>query len=280
MQGGVVGVSAQLRTLSQMPMVTWKFLLSQVITMVGALLVLSGCGDSKSGRNETVDASLKQLVGEAASGIPSSDAVRKIAASNSPDKVRLLILIVNAPYTEFGTRDAAVNELARIGSPDALEGVAELLTPHQGAAMRLRATELLKNSSCSDHCLKAVLFYVYRVSVGEETLRDQVSNEHVRQTIEEDQQQVASGIDTVLLQHRGDVLRILATSYGLGTAEPSKFSLETVERLHLIEACDLLLKSEEYQQKMNRFFKTTPGVTRKTIDALSCRPGGRVEPTG
>ena len=102
-------------------------------------------------------------------------------------------------------------------------------------------------------------------------MRDQFLKESVQRVLEEDQKQVVLSLNGVLAQHKDDVLQILTTNYGLGSEEPSPFSLQMVERLQLREACDHLMKSEDYQQKMSSFTKSDPARTSKVIDELGCR---------
>jgi hypothetical protein len=225
-------------------------------------------------RPKEPDENLRQLFGTAVSGIPSLAAVHRITDSKSPERVHLLILIANAPYAASENRDAAIDDLAKIGSADAFEGIAELLAPHQAVGVRLRAAKALRNPGCSEGCLTAALFYLYRLSAGEQALGDQVFHESTRRSIEEDQQQVLSELNEVLTKHQSDVLKILTFTYGLGSPAPSPFSLEIVEKLHLSQGCDLLLKSEDYEQRWSRFRKTDPERTRKAIEKLGCRRSG------
>jgi hypothetical protein len=237
------------------------------------LVCMPACGNSQTKQSGKSSDTIRQLFGKAVSGLPSPETVHQIAISDDPDKVRLLAIIAKELQPDGGNRLVSISELARIGSPDAMEDVAELLAPHQAIEIRLHATEALKNSQCSERCLKTVMFYLYRLFSGEQAQREQLLREAGRRIIEEGQEKVVSGLNSVLMQHRTDVLKILGADYGLGSDEPSPFSLEMVERLRFQEACDLLRKSEEYQRKWSRLAKSDPAHMTKTIEALGCRSG-------
>jgi hypothetical protein len=93
------------------------------------LIFLLSCGKYQSTQVDPSSQGVRQLFLTAVSGLPSPEVVHQIATSKSPETVRLLVLIVNAPNTESGNRDAAIDELSRLGTPDALESIGELFGP-------------------------------------------------------------------------------------------------------------------------------------------------------
>lgn len=240
-------------------------------TLVGILLlILISCGHSKADGTPNNDARVRELYLRAVSGLPDPQTVHMIATSQSTDTVKYLTLVASTLQADSGNRLAAIDELGRIGSPEAGEGLARLLAPHYGVAMRLRATQALSKSQCMDQCIEAILFYLYRLSVGDTAMRDQALEESAQRGIDDKQKEVLSSIDTLLVQHKKDVIAVLSSKYGLGTDEPSPFSLETVGRLRLQEACDALFKSQEYQQTLSKYTKSSPDHTTAAVKQIGC----------
>jgi hypothetical protein len=238
-----------------------------------AVVLLSAICVSASAHSQTRDREedLRKLFGTAVSGLPSAEVVHRIALSGKGDTVRLLVAIAATPTAAFQNREAAIVELTRLASPEAMEGLAELLAPHQPLTIRESVARGLESSNCSERCVKSVLFYLYRLWAGEKSLREQTKNSSLAEEFGLQQAHVVSSLETLLTRQKTRTLGVLLATYGLGTEEPSPFGIDLVQRLHWRESCDLLMRSESYQQKLSVMSKTDPMKTTKAIELLDCR---------
>lgn len=243
----------------------------RMFSVVLAFASLPGCGKSQTAAPRGADQSLSQLAGIAMSGMSNTDVVHQIAVKGKGEAVGYLARIAISPIAARENRITAIDELVRIGNPDAVAGVADVLAPHDPIDVREHAAKALVNSNCTERCLKAVLTYLYRVSSGETSLREQSKLASVRTEFVRQQQGIVDTLREVLCKHERETITILVTMYGLGTEEPSRFAVDTVGQLQLRQACDLLIQSEDYQQKLSKIAQSNPSRTAEVIRELKCR---------
>ncbi len=223
------------------------------------------------------DKDLRMSYQLAVSGVENPEVVHTIAASGTKDVVRLLAGVAGTSRAAFANREAAINELARIGTEEALDSIAHLLAPHNSVLLLKDAARVLRTQGCSERCIESVLFYLYRLSRESPTVvpGDDSFASSLRKQESDREGELVSDLHSILLHNKVLTLSALAMSYGLGTEKPSRFALEIVQALHLREGCDLLLHSEHGQQQLKKFGVADPAVVTGVIDSLGCRgPAG------
>jgi DNA-binding CsgD family transcriptional regulator len=250
-----------------------RMLFSSGTRRLAALVLLTLCCTTSCARTQSgaEDENLRKLWGTAVNGRPSPEVVHQIALTKKNNAVRILVAVAMTPTAASENRDTAIDELSKIGNAEATEGIAELLAPHQYMTIREHAARAIQGSNCSERCIELVLFYLYRLSSGEVALRERLKNKSVQQQILQAQNQVVANLHTTLVRHRAQTLSALAAIYGLGTEEPSQFAIKMVEQLQLTEACDLLLRSEEQQQRLTLISNSDPTDTKSAIRQLGCQ---------
>jgi hypothetical protein len=212
---------------------------------------------------------IRQVYGIAVSGEVTPDAVQRIAALPIPEATELLSSLVITPTASFENRLGALDELNRLATPDAFEGIAKILAPHTPMDLREHAAELLARSNqCSNRCIYSVLFYLYRSAAGEMAAREKDAKHHVE--IEQRKNGIVAELDRLLARERKAAIGSLIAFYGLGTDEPSEFSLSLLRRLRVTESCPYLVKSAELQSRLAKIRPSNPASTLKLIKDLGC----------
>jgi hypothetical protein len=223
-------------------------------------------------QNRASDERTRQLFETAMSGEDDPDSVHKLAASLGKDKLHLLAVLASSDRASFTNRETAVSEIAKIGTEQAGEALAHLLVPHNSVILRQEAIRSLQSLPCSERCVESLLFYLCRRFFEGPSLREtgaQVLS--LREQNAHDEQELISSLDSILLQNRGETISVLYLSYGIGSAEPSPFAIDVVEKLQLPEGCDLLLRTERSQSQLKKYGVADPTMTTKAIDRLGCR---------
>jgi hypothetical protein len=176
-------------------------------------------------------------------------AIKEIAASSDRRSTDMLLAIAlrHNSFTWPPIRDQAIRALSERNDAKVAVGLCELLRPTMGVAGRQAAADSLLKLPCNDECLDRVLDYLARIARGESNYEDTVEYppglENEKLAMADEQQKVYRTLDLVLVHDKSETVSILKRLYGLGTHQPSGFSLNLVARLKLTEACPALLDS-------------------------------------
>src|SRR5437762_1618471 len=109
-------------------------LLADICALAVILLLLS-C----NGRPQSAD--LRQTYEIAIMGTDSPKLVHRTAASGNKNVLQFLDGVAASPRASFANREAAISELAKIGSDEATVSIAHLLVPHNPVGLRQQAAQ-------------------------------------------------------------------------------------------------------------------------------------------
>jgi hypothetical protein len=132
----------------------------------------------------------------------------------------------------------AIRVLGERGDAETAEGLAGLLRPYQGLAVREAVASSLLKLPCFSNCIRLVLDYRERIWRGEPSVESILGA--IPEGIDEQRLQVDRKLDRVLLDNKRDTLAVLVQTYGLREITVSPFALHLVGQLNLKEACSLL----------------------------------------
>ncbi len=231
---------------------------------------------------------LEALWGRAAGvdTVAAQEAVRELAAYTDPRSTSMLLEIaegrVPAPWPDVQAE--AVRALAERRDARIADALAELLQPHVSITVRGAVARALGRLPCESECVAAVLHYLERISQGEPNTEDRArldfghsqagerARERTTRAITKQQEAVYIGLYDVLRREDQLTTDRLVRVYGLGTAEPSKFALALIVRMHLTQACPALLRSREEGVHTSPEVSLLPREEIKaTVASLGCR---------
>jgi hypothetical protein len=176
-----------------------------------------------------------------------NSSVRKLSSYRGLRAIEFLLQIATADR-EFidGRQELAIQEIARRPDSDATHRLAMLLQPFNGLARREAVASALEQNACDENCIQSVLHYLERYWCGLGKWEDipSVGGESGYAELKKEQEQLAERLRKVLAKNQKATLQVLHVIYGLGSPQPSAFSLHIVETLNLRGACPLLATSE------------------------------------
>jgi len=200
------------------------------------------------------------------------EAIQRIAARNSAGAIPLLIKIAkdrSLPFT--GNNLEAVRALGAMSTPEASAAIAQMLVPHN--SFRTREAVAKSLVTCPEACVRSVLTYLYRTSHGERNVHEKSEFKALNDQLAEQNRLLERRLEEVLRKNADSTLSLLGNDYGLGSEQPSEFSLEMVERLRLDGACPALIESEKSQERLVELKQGDPAAARHAIEVLECKSG-------
>jgi hypothetical protein len=144
-------------------------------------------------------------------------------------------------------QEIAIRMIAERDDPNALASLTDLLQPHIELARREAVAKALQKGICTTECVRSVLHYEERLwccHIAKESVLALVSDQYVRSRIEKDHDEMLALLDAALIRNGPSTVQVLRDVYGLGSPDPSPFTLHVIESLHLRRACPALAKSE------------------------------------
>jgi len=234
--------------------------------IVGLILVFIAF---KSIRNSRMEA----LARAAMDKKPDPAIVQKLASYRGVQASEMLLLIAGAAPTQEN-RLAAIKTLVSRKDAPFVSRLSELLLPPESLAIRKAVANALYEGGCSLECVKNVLYFQESMYHGARPSEDVQADPP--KVMSEQEKELQSALDEVLKRNKAGVGLVLAKVYGLASDFPSPFAVETVERLHLQEACPLLTHT---YLSVNDQVHASPEYKKvaEAVNALQC-PGPRRVP--
>jgi hypothetical protein len=267
-------ISGPTKTSIPLEPVLMKHVLLAFVAVMCFLLMIVSCQNRDSAEIS------RELYEAAMTGDENPDSVRELAALRYDEKTRLLAAIAASDRASFTNREAAVSELAKIGTEEASGYVAHLLAPHNSVILRQQAARSLRNLPCNERCVESILFYLCRRFYEGPSLRETGSLvASLRERNKKDEETLVSDLYSILVQNKPRTISALYLSYGIGTPEPAPFAVDVVQKLRLSESCEMLLRTEQAQQQFKKFGVADPAFTIKAIEKLGCQsnPQGQMQ---
>ena len=140
-------------------------------------------------------------------------------------------------------QDAAISALAERRDPAIAVRLADLMQPYLAIGTRRAVAGALSKLPCPADCIRSVLHYKERIWRGEPNFEERLSLYSTYQR--EQQEEVITLLNSVLIREQTVTLQVLRKIYGLGTENPSLFTLALIRQLRLNSACSELLASKD-----------------------------------
>jgi hypothetical protein len=213
----------------------WKYI-------VGALLVALISIGAFAAQRRTA---MMDLYIRATTGGTDRVAIEKLAQYKGDFATDLLLRIALSPTA--GSPEKAVQSLAGRRTRDLSGPLSTLLQPHYGLELRLAVADFLQYHPCSVECIDRILHYRERLWRGESNYEDHFMDLNNTKwetgAIASKQRKVLDELALILVRERRTTLRSLQQTYGLGFPYPSRYAVDLVGQLELIEACPDLTTS-------------------------------------
>jgi hypothetical protein len=179
-------------------------------------------------------------------------ALERLAEETHPIVDRLILEIAQDTETNPTIRIAAVKQLgirrAKVGA-----AIADLLRPQESLELREAVVDGLKEMECLEDCIRRVLHYKERLFYGEPTAEGMLASltaPTVRKSLDIDAKRVDAQLTDKLRSSSSTTTHVLVIVYGLGGAQPSKFSISVSQLLAPSDACPLLLRSSQERREI------------------------------
>ena len=206
----------------------------------------------------------------------SREAVKKLATYPGRRSTNMLLNIAlghNVLVAE--AQIDAMKALRERRDPEVANVLASRLQPFEGLATRQAVTETLQNLPCKDECIHYILHYLERVWRGEKNYEDETifppGSENWKADQQKSQQDLYAGLYSILQREKVETLASLAGIYGLGSDDPSPFSLDLLSHIGLHEACPYLSQSKKLiEERSPDFYKGPRHELQATIESLNC----------
>jgi hypothetical protein len=144
-------------------------------------------------------------------------------------------------------QDLAIRMIAERDDPEALTALTGLLQPHVELARREAVARALQKGICANECVRSILHYEERLwccHLDKESVLALINDQSTRSQIEKEHDEMLALLDAALVRNGSATVQVLRDVYGLGSPDPSPFTLHVIESLHLRRACPALAKSE------------------------------------
>jgi len=187
-------------------------------------------------RNARIDALARSAVGSK----PDVNAVKRLASySGQRAGDRLFVIASAAPTQE--NRLAALQALVARKDAVHVSALSELLLPTESLAMRQAIANAVYQTGCSPECVKNVLYYEERIWRGDRP--SEITDANPAPGLSEQEKELQTALDETLRKNKPALGAVLEKIYGLAGPFPSPFSIETVTRLGITEACPVLMRT-------------------------------------
>lgn len=254
--------------------------LKRTLLPVGLAIIIAGAGYI-SYRNKQIDRLYETAAGHSPYFRNTEEArvaVSKLASYHGRRPTELLLVLATGKETMplSDIRAEAIRYLALRQDPNLSLAVVEFIQPHEGLEIRKAAAQALTHLPCKGECLRLILYYLERISRGDANYEDLLihptGSESVIAGIQQEQAQVYNDLYSVLKRDPPETISVLSKMYGIDSVDPSPFGIDLVSRLHLQQACPLLLQSDSDSTRMPpQFYKFPRNELQAAITALNCR---------
>jgi hypothetical protein len=233
------------------------------LVIIGIVLLVLGF---QTVRNSRIDA----LARAAADKKPDPAVVQKLASYRGARVSELLLLIAGAAPAQEN-RLAAIQSLVSRKDVPFISRLSELLVPPESFAVRKAVANALYEGGCSPECVKNVLYFEQSMAHGARPA--EAVDADPPATLSEQEKELLNALDEVLKRNKVAVGLVLTKVYGLASDFPAPFAVQTVQRLHLQEACPLLMHTYLSVSDAVRASPEYKYVT-EAVNTLQC-PGPR-----
>ena len=187
-------------------------------------------------RNARIDALARSAVGNK----PDVNAVNRLASySGARAGDRLFVIASAAPSQQ--NRLAALQSLVARKDAAHVSALSEWLLPTESFALRQAIANAIYQTACSPECVKNILYYEERIWRGDRPA--EVTDANPPAGLSEQEKELQTALDEILRKNKPALGAVLEKIYGLAGPFPSPFSMETVTRLGITEACPVLMRT-------------------------------------